>query len=106
MKGLNFMSVEVKEIKIRNLNLDTYLELKKEAEYTNLSINTIIKKIIEESIESRKLDNISSELADRLNIQEQALETMCQNILEVNYKLAILISLMNSVFEFEEDDVG
>ena len=78
----------------------------KEAEYTNLSINTIIKKIIEESIESRKLDNISSELADRLNIQEQALETMCQNILEVNYKLAILISLMNSVFEFEEDDVG
>ncbi|KAB1895758.1 hypothetical protein F8174_12265, partial [Staphylococcus epidermidis ATCC 12228] len=61
---------------------------------------------IEESIESRKLDNISSELADRLNIQEQALETMCQNILEVNYKLAILISLMNSVFEFEEDDVG
>jgi len=100
------MSVEVKEIKIRNLNLDTYLELKKEAEYTNLSINTIIKKIIEESIESRKLDNISSELADRLNIQEQALETMCQNILEVNYKLAILISLMNSVFEFEEDDVG
>lgn len=92
------MSVEVKEIKIRNLNLDTYLELKKEAEYTNLSINTIIKKIIEESIESRKLDNISSELADRLNIQEQALETMCQNILEVNYKLAILISLMNSVF--------
>ncbi|MDU0318092.1 hypothetical protein, partial [Staphylococcus epidermidis] len=83
------MSVEVKEIKIRNLNLDTYLELKKEAEYTNLSINTIIKKIIEESIESRKLDNISSELADRLNIQEQALETMCQNILEVNYKLAI-----------------
>lgn len=89
------MSVEVKEIKIRNLNLDTYLELKKEAEYTNLSINTIIKKIIEESIESRKLDNISSELADRLNIQEQALETMCQNILEVNYKLAILISLMN-----------
>jgi len=106
MKGLNFMSVEVKEIKIRNLNLDTYLELKKEAEYTNESINTIIKKIIEESIESRKLDNISSELADRLNIQEQALETMCQNILEVNYKLAILISLMNSVFEFEEDDVG
>ncbi|KAB2183061.1 hypothetical protein F9B21_10495 [Staphylococcus epidermidis] len=106
MKGLNFMSVEVKEIKIRILNLDTYLELKKEAEYTNLSINTIIKKIIEESIESRKLDNISSELADRLNIQEQALETMCQNILEVNYKLAILISLMNSVFEFEEDDVG
>lgn len=100
------MSVEVKEIKIRNLNLDTYLELKKEAEYTNLSINTIIKKVIEESIESRKLDNISSELADRLNIQEQALETMCQNILEVNYKLAILISLMNSVFEFEEDDVG
>lgn len=100
------MSVEVKEIKIRNLNLDTYLELKKEAEYTNLSINTIIKKIIEESIESRKLDNISSELADRLNIQEQALESMCQNILEVNYKLAILISLMNSVFEFEEDDVG
>ena len=100
------MSVEVTEIKIRNLNLDTYLELKKEAEYTNLSINTIIKKIIEESIESRKLDNISSELADRLNIQEQALETMCQNILEVNYKLAILISLMNSVFEFEEDDVG
>lgn len=100
------MSVEVKEIKIRNLNLDTYLELKKEAEYTNLSINTIIKKIIEESIESRKLDNISSELADKLNIQEQALETMCQNILEVNYKLAILISLMNSVFEFEEDDVG
>ena len=100
------MSVEVKEIKIRNLNLDTYLELKKEAEYTNLSINTIIKIIIEESIESRKLDNISSELADRLNIQEQALETMCQNILEVNYKLAILISLMNSVFEFEEDDVG
>lgn len=100
------MSVEVKEIKIRNLNLDTYLELKKEAEFTNLSINTIIKKIIEESIESRKLDNISSELADRLNIQEQALETMCQNILEVNYKLAILISLMNSVFEFEEDDVG
>ncbi|WP_192795423.1 hypothetical protein [Staphylococcus epidermidis] len=100
------MSVEVKEIKIRILNLDTYLELKKEAEYTNLSINTIIKKIIEESIESRKLDNISSELADRLNIQEQALETMCQNILEVNYKLAILISLMNSVFEFEEDDVG
>ena len=100
------MSVEVKEIKIRNLNLDTYLELKKEAEYPNLSINTIIKKIIEESIESRKLDNISSELADRLNIQEQALETMCQNILEVNYKLAILISLMNSVFEFEEDDVG
>ena len=100
------MSVEVKEIKIRNLNLDTYLELKKEEEYTNLSINTIIKKIIEESIESRKLDNISSELADRLNIQEQALETMCQNILEVNYKLAILISLMNSVFEFEEDDVG
>ena len=100
------MSVEVKEIKIRNLNLDTYLELKKEAEYTNLSINTIIKKIIEESIESRKIDNISSELADRLNIQEQALETMCQNILEVNYKLAILISLMNSVFEFEEDDVG
>ncbi|MBE7345616.1 hypothetical protein H3997_03925 [Staphylococcus epidermidis] len=100
------MSVEVKEIKIRNLNLDTYLELKKEAEYTNESINTIIKKIIEESIESRKLDNISSELADRLNIQEQALETMCQNILEVNYKLAILISLMNSVFEFEEDDVG
>ena len=100
------MSVEVKEIKIRNLNLDTYLELKKEAEYTNLSINTIIKKIIEESIESRKLDNISSELADRLNIQEQALETMCQNILEVNYKLAILISLMNSVFEFEEYDVG
>ena len=100
------MSVEVKEIKIRNLNLDTYLELKKEAEYTNLSINTIIKKIIEESIESRKLDNISSELADRLNIQEQALETMCQNILEVNYKLAILISLMNSVFKFEEDDVG
>ena len=100
------MSVEVKEIKIRNLNLDTYLELKEEEEYTNLSINTIIKKIIEESIESRKLDNISSELADRLNIQEQALETMCQNILEVNYKLAILISLMNSVFEFEEDDVG
>lgn len=100
------MSVEVKEIKIRNLNLGTYLELKKEAEYTNESINTIIKKIIEESIESRKLDNISSELADRLNIQEQALETMCQNILEVNYKLAILISLMNSVFEFEEDDVG
>ena len=100
------MSVEVKEIKIRNLNLDTYIELKKEAEYTNESINTIIKKIIEESIESRKLDNISSELADRLNIQEQALETMCQNILEVNYKLAILISLMNSVFEFEEDDVG
>ena len=93
------MSVEVKEIKIRNLNLDTYLELKKEAEYTNLSINTIIKKIIEESIESRKLDNISSELADRLNIQEQALETMCQNILEVNYKLAILISLMNSVLD-------
>lgn len=38
------MSVEVKEIKIRNLNLDTYLELKKEAEYTNESINTIIKK--------------------------------------------------------------
>lgn len=100
------MSVEVKEIKIRNLNLGTYLELKKEAECSDESINTIIKKIIEESIESRKLDKISSELADRLNIQEQALETMCQNILEVNYKLAILISLMNSVFEFEEDDVG
>lgn len=62
------MSVEVKEIKIRNLNLDMYLELKKEVEYINLSINIIIKKIIEELIESRKLDNIFFELVDRLNI--------------------------------------
>ena len=42
------MCVEVREIKIRNLNLETYLELKKESEYTNESINTIIKRIIEE----------------------------------------------------------
>ena len=94
------MSVEVKEIKIRNLNLDTYLELKRSRIYKSILIQ--LSKIIEESIESRKLDNISSELADRLNIQEQALETMCQNILEVNYKLAILISLMNSVLNLKK----
>lgn len=98
------MCVEVREIKIRNLNLETYLELKKESEYTNESINTIIKRIIEESVDNKKLDKISSEFIDRINFQEQVIENLCENILEVNYKLAILISLMNTVFDFEVDD--
>lgn len=98
------MCVEVREIKIRNLNLETYLELKKESEYTNESINTIIKRIIEESIDNKKLDKISSEFIDRINFQEQVIENLCENILQVNYKLAILISLMNTVFDFEVDD--
>lgn len=98
------MCVEVREIKIRNLNLETYLELKKESEYTNESINTIIKRIIEESVDNKKLDKISFEFIDRINFQEQVIENLCENILEVNYKLAILISLMNTVFDFEVDD--
>lgn len=98
------MCVEVREIKIRNLNLETYLELKKESEYTNESINTIIKRIIEESVDNKKLDKISSEFIDRINFQEQVIENLCENILEVNHKLAILISLMNTVFDFEVDD--
>lgn len=70
------MCVEVREIKIRNLNLETYLELKKESEYTNKSINTIIKRIIEESVDNKKLDKISSEFIDRINFQEQVIENL------------------------------
>ncbi|HBC8029322.1 TPA: hypothetical protein PCV96_002273 [Staphylococcus aureus] len=98
------MNVEVKEIKIRNLNLETYLELKKESEFNNESINTIIKRIIEQYLENKKLNRISSEFSERLYIQEKILENMGENLLAVNYKLAVLLSIMNTVFEFEEVD--
>ncbi|UVI86654.1 hypothetical protein [Staphylococcus aureus] len=98
------MNVEVKEIKIRNLNLETYLELKKESEFNNESINTIIKRIIEQYLENKKLNRISSEFTERLYIQEKILENMGENLLAVNYKLAVLLSIMNTVFEFEEVD--
>ncbi|MFK3433885.1 hypothetical protein LOQ52_10775 [Staphylococcus aureus] len=98
------MNVEVKEIKIRNLNLETYLELKKESEFNNESINTIIKRIIEQYLENKKLNRISTEFSERLYIQEKILENMGENLLAVNYKLAVLLSIMNTVFEFEEVD--
>lgn len=94
----------MKEIKVRNLDLKTYNELKKQQEMSGLSMNQLVNNILDEHVKQENLAEYNLEFSDRLSIQDNLLIEIAHNTIEINYKLGVLINLFEHAFDIDWEE--
>lgn len=94
----------MKDLLLRNLDLNTYNELKKQRAMTSLSMNQLINNILDEYVKQENLAEYNLEFSDRLSIQDNLLIEIAQNTIEINYKLGVLINLFEHAFDIDWEE--
>lgn len=104
MNGLNYTKnikrrIFLKAIHIKNLDFDTYLKLKYEAEKDGISLNKYMHNLIHEHIERKNDLEMENHFKTRIAKHEELLILSSENILQMNLKLSELIQCIYEIFE-------
>ncbi|MCG1169216.1 hypothetical protein K4S71_09730 [Staphylococcus epidermidis] len=98
--------IKIKEIKLRNLDIETYLELKKESDYSGESMNSIIKNILQLHYEREKFNNLYSDFSDKFSLHEDLLLNIGNNVMKINLLFAELLNRLDFIFDLEKEDLN
>lgn len=89
---------------IRNINEDTYSNLKVQAKMAGCSINQLVNDILDDYVLTDKMNQAKNNLAERIDLIERSMQEIQTNQFSLNFKLATLIELFDLVYGIEVGD--